>query len=61
MTVSGKIVYAVYDGNKQRFRVGINFLNFNLASDLAYLDERLTRHHLEIPEREFKFEAQRLT
>lgn len=50
VAVSGKIVYAVYDGNKQRFRAGVNFLSFNLESDLKYLDERLTQHHLKISE-----------
>ena len=50
MAASGKIVYIVYDSNKQSFRIGVNFLSFNLESDLKYLDERLTKHHLKIPE-----------
>lgn len=50
MAVAGKIIYVVYDGNKQLFRAGVNFLRFDLESDLAYLGERLTKHHLEIPE-----------
>lgn len=50
MAVSGKIVYVVYDGDKQLFRAGVNFLRFNPESDLAYLDERLKKHHLQIRE-----------
>ena len=50
IAVSAKIVYMVFDGTKQSFRAGVDFLGFNLESDLAYLGERLTKHHLEIRE-----------
>ena len=39
--VSGKIVHVVYDSNESFFRAGINFLKFNLESDLAYLKSRI--------------------
>jgi hypothetical protein len=48
--VSGEIVYVVYDGDKQLFRAAISFIRFHLESDRAYLDERLTKYHLKIPE-----------
>jgi hypothetical protein len=48
--VTGKTLYVVYDGGKQLYRASINFLSFRVESDLAYLDERLTRHHSKIPE-----------
>ncbi len=47
---TGKLVYVVFDGNQQLFRVAINFLSFRPESDLAYLGERLTRYHSRIPE-----------
>lgn len=50
MEVSGKILYVVYDGDKQLFRVAINFSKFNPESDMASLDERLNKYHSKIPE-----------
>lgn len=50
IAISGKVAYTVYDGKKQSFRTAINFLGFNLKSDLALLGGRLSRHHLEIHE-----------
>ncbi len=48
--VFGKVLYVVYDGDKQLYRAAINFLRFNPESDLAMLDERLTKHHSKVPE-----------
>lgn len=50
IAVSGKVIYTVYDSSKQSFRAAVSFLNFNLESDLAYLGERLVKHHLKLPE-----------
>lgn len=50
MAVSGNIVYVVYDSNKQLFRAAIIFNRFHRESDLPYLEERLTKYHLKIPE-----------
>lgn len=50
IAISAKIVYVVFDGTKQSFRAGVDFLRFNLESDLAHLGERLIKHHLEIRE-----------
>ncbi len=48
--VSGRTVYVVYDGEMQLFRVAVNFLRFNLESDRTFLEERLTKHQLKIPQ-----------
>lgn len=50
ITATGKVAYSVYDGNKHLFRTAINFLRFQQASDLSYLEERLNKHHVKIPE-----------
>jgi hypothetical protein len=51
MEVFGRIVYVVYDGEKQFFHAAISFIKFHPESDLANLGERLTKHHSKIPER----------
>jgi hypothetical protein len=51
IVVSGKVVYVVYDGDKQLFRAAFVFLKFHLESDLAYLGERLTKYQSVIHER----------
>ena len=48
--VSGKTIYVVYDGERQLYRASIHFVKFHVESDLAYLDERLTKYHSRIPE-----------
>jgi len=45
-----KIVYTVYDSEEHLFRAGVTFLKFNSESDLAFLEARLTNHHVEIDE-----------
>jgi hypothetical protein len=50
MEVSGKILYVVYDSDKQLFRAAVSFIRFNPESDLSFLDERLTKHHSKAPE-----------
>jgi hypothetical protein len=50
ITATGSIVYSVYDGNKRCFRTAINFLGFQQASDLQYLEERLSKHHVKLPD-----------
>ncbi|MFZ2300729.1 MAG: PilZ domain-containing protein [Gallionella sp.] len=42
--VSGKVIYAAHDSEELLFRIGINFLKFNLESDQAYLRSRLAKH-----------------
>ena len=44
MEVSGKIIYTAYDSNESLFHTGINFLQFNLESDLAYLRSRIANY-----------------
>jgi hypothetical protein len=41
MEVSGKITYTAYDSKESLFHTGVNFLQFNLESDLAYLQSRI--------------------
>lgn len=41
MEVSGKIIYTAYDSKESLFHTGVNFLQFNLASDRAYLQSRI--------------------
>jgi hypothetical protein len=41
MEVSGKIIYTAYDSKESLFHTGVNFLRFNLESDLAYLQSRI--------------------
>ena len=47
MIVYGMTSHTVHDVYDQCFRVGIAFVKFELASACAYLDARLTKHHLE--------------
>ncbi|CAH1083903.1 PilZ domain-containing protein [Candidatus Nitrotoga sp. 1052] len=47
MIVHGITSHAIHDAYDQCFRVGIAFVKFELASACAYLDARLTKHHLE--------------
>jgi hypothetical protein len=48
LTVHGMTRYTVHDSDDLLFRVGIAFTEFEMVSDRGYLNERLTRHHLEI-------------
>jgi hypothetical protein len=41
MEVSAKVIYTAYDGNESLFHTGVNFTQFNLASDQAYLQSRI--------------------
>lgn len=50
MEVSGKTVYMVYDGGKQLYRASISFTKFHAQTDMAFLEERLNKHHSRIPE-----------
>ena len=42
--VYGKIVYSIYDGQEQLFRIGVTFLKFHSESDPAFLEKYLTSH-----------------
>jgi len=42
--VSGKIIYTAYDSKESCFHAGINFLQFNLEPDLAYLRSRIASY-----------------
>lgn len=44
MEVSGKVIYTAYDSNEFLFHTGVNFLQFNLKSDLAYLQSRIANY-----------------
>ena len=50
LSVPGNIVYVVHDSNQQMFRAAISFSRFQSASDKAYLEERLDKYHVKIPE-----------
>ena len=50
ISISGMIVYSVYEGAKQYYRIAINFLQFHPASEQTFLDERLSKHQIKIPE-----------
>ena len=50
MTVDGNVIYSVYDSKKNLFRTAIQFLKFHKKPDLAYLEERLAKHHNKIVE-----------
>lgn len=41
--------YTVYDTEHQCFRMGVSFDVFEQVSDRAYLEGRLTNHHIEAP------------
>ncbi len=41
MEVSGKVIYTAYDGTESLFHTGVNFTQFNLASDQTYLQSRI--------------------
>lgn len=45
LIVHGKTCYAIHDADNLCFRVGITFVKFELASDRAFLEARLTNHH----------------
>ena len=50
MAVTGRVIYSVYDGNKHRFRTAVSFIKYTQRSDQALLEERLSKHHVKIPE-----------
>jgi hypothetical protein len=41
MEVSAKVIYTAYDSNESLFHTGVNFTQFNLSSDQAYLQSRI--------------------
>jgi len=45
--VEGKTSYSIHDDKHRCFRVGIAFIEFGRASDRAYLEARLSNHHIE--------------
>jgi hypothetical protein len=42
--VYGQIIYSIYDGHEQLFRIGVTFLKFHSESDPAFLEKYLTSH-----------------
>ena len=48
--VTGRFVYMVFDGRLQLYRLAISFVSFHQDSDGKFLEDRLTRHHSQIPE-----------
>ena len=52
LVVSGRMVYTVFDSDKQMYRIAFVFLRFRQEPDRAYLEERLSRHQTEIHEPE---------
>lgn len=50
LIVRGTSVYTVYDADRLCFRFGISFIEFEQASDRAYLEERLTNYHIKVPD-----------
>lgn len=47
--VHSKTCYAIHDSNNQCFRLGITFVTFAQESDRAYMEDRLTNHHVKSP------------
>lgn len=45
LIVKGQTSYSIHDADNICFRVGVKFVEFNKASDRAYLEARLTQHH----------------
>lgn len=45
LTVRGITTYSVHDAAHLCFRIGINFVEFELPSDRTYLEERLKNYH----------------
>lgn len=45
LRVNGMTSYTVHDASDQCFRVGVYFVKFEMPSDCAYLEARLTNHH----------------
>lgn len=50
LIVHGITSYAVHDAEHLCFRVGIAFVKFEPATDITYLEERLTNHHNKVPD-----------
>ena len=50
ISATGKVVYSVYDGKRYLFRAAVNILRFQQESDLAFLEDRLIKHHVKVPE-----------
>ncbi len=41
MEVSAKVIYTAYDSTESLFHTGVNFTQFNVSSDQAYLQSRI--------------------
>lgn len=50
LQVEGKVVDTIYEGESAYFRTGIAFRRFIPAEDLAFLDNHLKNHCLELPQ-----------
>lgn len=48
VVIHGKMVYAVFDGDRQMFRAAYVFSRFRQEADRAYLEGRLSKYQLEI-------------
>lgn len=48
LVVHGVTTYTVHDMRSLRFRTGISFAKFEVASDQAYLESRLANHHSKV-------------
>lgn len=48
LVIHGATTYTVHDMHSLRFRTGISFAKFDVASDQAYLESRLTNHHSKV-------------
>lgn len=54
LVIFGRTVYAVFDGDKQMYRVAFVFQKFHRESDQDYLGERLSKYQMEIHEPEMQ-------
>lgn len=50
MEVCAKLAYVVYESRKQMFRAAFEFITFHYPADRTYLEERLSKHQMKIPE-----------
>lgn len=50
LVIYGTTSYSIHDADHLCFRIGITFVKFELDTDRVYLEERLTNHHIKMPD-----------
>lgn len=50
LALRGTVSYSIHDADHLCFRTGITFVMFEPAADRVYLEDRLTNHHIKVPD-----------